>query len=348
MCLAEVAKWYTANPDVNHPIGPGALVSRELAEKYLFWALRLLGVPASSTSPNSALQVLAPQFRLTLYHHTTAFFLVLFKVPSITVQEFPPSLKPILSDVAIAWWTSLVDGDPPIYPLGKRDNPEHNVSSVDGSTRLFNDLVVGLSNEVAAAIMDGRICSPETFVSRTIGRMKPLVNLCSLRHLSDLPPVTVEASNMIMIAAASIELARCEPRLHRLFMEKGAPGAYMKPISILGDVMETTVRTGMTRATIPSNPLTGSCYIGGCLSLGAMIMGWLNSSNTDVLRQVKDVVANGAVQLVFSGAVLLRPSEDRGFLDNIFDVLTFYAPYAVNRPFYLNHGPFHASTGLKV
>ena len=101
----------------------------------------------------------------------------------------------------------------------------------------------------------------------------------------------------------------------------------MKPLSTLGDLMETTVRTGMTRTTIPSNPGTGSCYIEGCLSPGAMIMSWLNSSDTEVLRQVKDVVANGAIQLVFSGAVLLRPSEDHGLLDNMFDILTLYAPY---------------------
>lgn len=341
LCLIKVAHWYIANPnESDHPIGPTALMSDELCGKYLFWALRMLGIPASPTSPNPSLQFLTPHILRTLYHHSTAFFDILFKVPSVALRALSSSMKSVMLDVAIAWWTSLIDGEPPIYPLRQRENPDPNAASTDTSTRLFHDLVKNDPKRVAAAIMRGRICSPETFVRRTIGRMRRLATICSLPHLSHLPPVTVEVYNMLWTVTAAMELAKCEPRLHRVFMEQCAPGAFVKVLATLGDLMETTVRTGMMSTTVPSSLAVGAEHIKVLLLLAHQVIAWVDSSNTDTLCQVKDVISNGAVQLVFSGAVL-RSSETRGHLDEIFDMLAFYGPFVEVFPTLFEHVSTH-------
>lgn len=103
------------------------------------------------------------------------------------------------------------------------------------------------------------------------------------------------------------------------------------------------MRTGITSTTVPNSLELGAGYAKILLLIARQVIAWVDTSNSDTLRQVKDVISNGAVQLVFSGAIL-RSSEARGDLDEIFDMLTFYGPFVEVFPTLFEH----VSTHLKA
>ncbi|KAJ3539125.1 hypothetical protein NMY22_g4875 [Coprinellus aureogranulatus] len=324
LALTRVSQWYTANKGGRHSVPVSALVSRELSERYLFWALRLIRIPDSLPLVNAPI-------RLALYDAITSFFRHLFDIPNIRYEDLQEEVKSAMSDVAVAWWTCLIDGEPPIYPSGRRGGNGPYDDSTDDSTELLSKLYDSdkQSKDLAAAIMNGAICSPQTFVERTLGRMRAFGRLQALNHLSHFPPETFEGSNMSRVVGITNRLILCDAELYRLFLENGTPGVYLKVLSSLGESLEEIVTAGALPGESDINPGFRECiarYIGLLLISARYVLTWAYTSDSNVLQHMKDGISNGAVELVRSG-IVLRSSEVRGELDDVFDILGLYAPY---------------------
>ncbi|KAJ3505656.1 hypothetical protein NMY22_g17505 [Coprinellus aureogranulatus] len=317
--LVEVAQWYNAGH--SSTIHPTILVSEPLAKKYIFWSLLFLGIPATATSPNPPLKCLPPHLQLRLYQQVPGFFNCLFGLSGITYRSFPSSLKPALINVAVAWWTALFKGQPPIYPTG-RSNPDPQADSADLSVVVFFNLADDNPQDFVAAIMGGGICPPEVFVERTIGRMRAFSKINAQEHLSHFPPCTFEIGNLGCIAQVTWLLMEKEKRLRDLFVEAGALGAYMKAYAAVGKELEARAMAKGTQSIRTRE----AAHMEKLLMLAYEIVSRTASSPTSVLRHMTDVASNGIVQLIGSGRAV-RPDERMGTLDKAFDLVTLYAQF---------------------
>jgi hypothetical protein len=231
-------------------------------------------------------------------------------------------------DVVIALWTSLPNGEPPIYPFEDRGQTNPGVDSMDPSTELVCGFVETETQAMAmaVAVMDGRVCSPKVFAQRTIGRVKALTYLKGLQHLSHLPSTTSETRNIALTMVATMALSRADPRLRRVFVEEGATGAYIKALSTLAERMEDISNGEILPWSVPNNLPQWFFLVNWFIDRTDQVLRQATSSPVAILREVESVVSNGLIRTL-AVAKRHRPHERKAKWDEIWDELSMHAFY---------------------
>ncbi|TEB28873.1 hypothetical protein FA13DRAFT_1735388 [Coprinellus micaceus] len=104
--------------------------------------------------------------------------------------------------LCLFWWVATHNGGLLLY-LSDCRMPQPNADCPDRSITLFSWCAEGNPRELAKAIMEGEHCAPELFARRTNERMRSLVKLNSVPHLSHYPDFTLEHTNLRMLVAAT-------------------------------------------------------------------------------------------------------------------------------------------------
>jgi hypothetical protein len=165
-----------------------------------------------------------------VYSRLVYFLYALLAIPSVSAESSSATLKPKFLEASIALWVILIDGHPPIYPKGRPK--EAHTDAVDPLHPFFSDITYAEHEAVADIIMAGKICTTRLFAQRTIGRFRALGNLRTLPHLSHLPSITVEMTNMLRVGTVIGELMFIDHRLEPTFIEEGAIGRVLKSIPL--------------------------------------------------------------------------------------------------------------------
>ena len=292
--LVEVGQSYLIGS--NSPISPDVLISRALAEKYLFWIHYLLGFHTSPPPAEPEINALV-QFHFAFHHQISCFLHLLLVIPSLTYESFPADLKPMLLQAAVALWVVLIDGEAPIYPNGRSEEP--HIDSRDLFLEYFSKVARIDLEGVADAVMSGRICTPKLFAQRTIGWMRALGNLRALSRLSHLPPVTIELTNMINVLTVAAELMFVDHRLEPTFAEEGAAGAFVEIYTALAGRMERAVREDADGWGTPERKQRAGDYIWGWLQNVIYLLSMMTGMSTiSVLEQMEESMSSGALRLL--------------------------------------------------
>ncbi|KAJ3526032.1 hypothetical protein NMY22_g10332 [Coprinellus aureogranulatus] len=323
--LTNIAQWYSI--DADPPIHPSILLSDVLAERYIFWALTLLGAPTSSTSELS-IHSSQGQSVLPAYHFVAVFFHELLDVPSVTYTSFSPAVRPALLRIIIAMWVIVIDGDPPIYAGGRSQESYNNDDDLVHS--LLNKFSRTYSGALAEAVMSGEICPPRLFVLRTIGRMRALGNLNSLRHLLHLPDITIEITNTIAILGVTDCMARADQRLERIFAEEKHTGVYTEVLTSQAVRLDRILRDGTDELwTTPGLSEHAAGYLFGWLSAAVyVISGVIGTATQSILQQMEASMSKGAIRLLsISEANPSSTHTSMGMPWTMMDFATMAAPY---------------------
>jgi hypothetical protein len=222
--LTKVTRWCIANPSTQPSLLTFGMLSNS-QDAYIFWAIRALGLEGPTTSATLPTLRLGSQKQLEKYEITASFFHTISQIPNGTFEGL--TSREDVIDIALTLWTSVYDDQPPIYPSGSR-GLEDDLDQEDAATAVFAQVSEANARGVVAAIMDEWICTPDTFVERTISRMVPLSDLKLIRRLSHFGPVTVELTSMRHVVKTTQHITEVEPYLQGLFMQKDAFPAYIR------------------------------------------------------------------------------------------------------------------------
>ncbi|TEB26136.1 hypothetical protein FA13DRAFT_1795981 [Coprinellus micaceus] len=157
----------------------------EQMDSCLYWCLRALRVPATPDS-EPASEAFCEGDSGTRCYLLPVHFLGTF--PSVFTRFFDELVRMEATlHVAIAFWTGLYDGRVPLYRDHKRD-PDYFTDQEEHRISVFLDLVKANPNGMCNAIMNGRICTPEMFVTRTRQRLAGLLQIHRLPYLAESVP----------------------------------------------------------------------------------------------------------------------------------------------------------------
>ncbi|KAJ3500124.1 hypothetical protein NMY22_g19367 [Coprinellus aureogranulatus] len=343
LTLAEVNRWYTAHPGSNNDHSQVATYGEyfKVQDFSHFWALRLLGVPASPESPNPSQQWMPSERRLALYECVAFYYHTMFRTPT----DFHKSARwqESFVDAAIALWITLHHGVktrsapassegvrlfrcPEFYPSGKRGR-EPDTDQQDQGTGVFYNVALVNSRGIVESLMEGRVCTPEVFVDRTIGRMRSLQDVSCLRHLSHLPTSTIEVSNMRCIVTITHQVMQEDSQMRDLFLREMAPCSYMNVLNDVGKRLETSSKSeNQVVAYGTTSTRQETRYMETLLGLAEIVVTWASYSSQSPLRLMRGVISNGAIQLVASGRAVV-PESSGHLYDKIFDLCTQYGVY---------------------
>lgn len=216
--LAEVFQWYK-----NHPMpSPAAYTTsmrlHESLNDFVYWCKRLLD--GCRAKPDQVAT-------LNGYDTIGRFLYTLFLTPTTILDDL--SKNATILTVALELSICLYDGSPIIHPRGRPSDPSFD--QPDASSAIIFMLARENAKAVADLINGGTICSPETFVERTVQRMRCFNSLPSIKRLSDLPEGTSERLNVHYIVALTYQLTDFDAKLRDLFMQARAPEIYFSALA---------------------------------------------------------------------------------------------------------------------
>lgn len=254
---------------------------------------------------------------LSIFNGTTTFYASLFRTfPRLLVLL---SSQSSMLEVAIAWWTVLHRGSPPLYPGGERSRDPDEDSVGDLATMLVHTITKENPKGMAAAILNGKVCDLATFAERTIQRMWCLLRIKQLQHLADFPEATVENANLRYLVTVTNFLMEADPRIHEAFMKAHVASAYITVLS------STTARVyGRIRPHLKvqdRRKLTRQ--ITEIVDLARFPVQWVSSTPARARKNMVDVVKGGFA--VLADCVLFLDEKDTVF-ESIFDALKVFAP----------------------
>ncbi|KAF6758133.1 hypothetical protein DFP72DRAFT_1065386 [Ephemerocybe angulata] len=221
--------------------------------------------------------------------------------------------NPYIIDLAIFLWVATHKGDVILYPLSDSRSNDPEVNCEDTFTKFFFIVTdePWIAKEVAKAIMAGRVCSPETFVERSIQRMKATVNIHGLKHLSRFPSNTAEHAVLShTFLAIDGLMGSGNEALRDLFMEKQAPEQFMIVLSIFGTRYHTRLQKTLP-APVEKELKTSLLQV---LFMTHKVVEWCFNSYPYGVAAIQSVVNKGAVKTL---ANCLMLGNDPDYLETI-------------------------------
>lgn len=189
--------------------------------------------------------------------------------------------------LVLVWWLATCDGEIMLYPfIGRTSAPQDDSS--DNIIYLFFVFARHVPARMARLILGGWALvtksNPRLFVTRTIQRMKTLLRVNSLRHLSHLPDQTNELGNMVHITTAIGSLMSANNKLRDAILQEKLSAGF-------ADVLYSV--------TFPSLKPAGVDAMPAIVVMLEQISEW--SSNAPfplAMRSMKGLITNGLVQII--------------------------------------------------
>lgn len=235
--------------------------------------------------------------------------------------------------VAIAFWTGLYDGRVPLYRDRTRD-PDYFTDQEEHGISVFLDIVKANPNGVCNAIMNGRICTPEMFVTRTRQRLAGLLQIHRLPYLAEsVPTPTVEITNIVNVVNVTEILTSHDAYLRAVFLQQDAPKACLETAKGMSERFSLLIakkivsptwsfegdegeRTGVSKNALLTSPVAAA------LKMAA-------ASPKSTLFEIKKVFEAGAAELAVRMfvTVLPWPKAMRGRVDDLWEAIERYGLY---------------------
>ncbi|KAJ3505801.1 hypothetical protein NMY22_g17451 [Coprinellus aureogranulatus] len=322
----EIENWCISHPK-SSIIEPTVSRLRSSLDGILFWCLRILGVPTTGDSPIQPPDSLFGEDSWKFYLYVSYVMKLLPNFPRLYEDA---ARKGAMHDLVIALWTTLYDGSIPLY-RGMNRHADSAADQEESTMAVFSKIVSANPRGMCDAIMSGRVCSPETFVTRTVERLRLLCDVHQLPHLSNIASPTLEITNVTKTIAALETLMTHDHELKALLLAGDFPrvcievvhtqahrlrlfGAKtMGPAVPLGHANEQVV---MKKSAQLSSPAASALRMAG-------------SSPSSTLSQMKGVLEAGAVELALGmfGTILFWPSGLRGDVDSVWESIERYSLY---------------------
>lgn len=199
---------------------------------------------------------------------------------------------PNVIGISVMLWVCTYHGHLPLYPFNQRRDIEPERDTCDSFTRIFFQTANKAPRELAAAVLEGRICSPERVVQVAIERVRVLPSLYKLPHLSHLPNGTMEHDNLRSTVLAMDQMMRCRSEMHDLMMQARAAEVF---IIILSAFSSRLVRF---KDSHPDTARKQDERLVDVLFLAEQVVEWAFVSSKFGFSASWGVICRGAVQLL--------------------------------------------------
>ncbi|KAJ2924677.1 hypothetical protein H1R20_g12419, partial [Candolleomyces eurysporus] len=317
MSLTDVEKWCIKHPSLRKAT---ARRIRDSLEGIISWIYRIQDIPERWTTQILTLDT--PRC-LESYERCARALYTLHRVHDVLYQACLHNV--LAQEMCIGWWVMTYHDGAPYYPDGhpsRPDKPDHQMA--DTVTQLFWSTVKGNPCLIANKIMEGSVCSPEAFVGRTLERMRVLMILHELEHLSLAHPETIELRCIQCILLVTESLIQADSSMAALFIRADAQVVYAAVLS------ETSDRLCAQRPTERSEIENRSRNLMLVLCCSLCTVRWQCIISNGVLARAKGVITQGVVRIVANAIkVASTLGDDASFpsFREIFDGLTVYSTY---------------------